>query len=35
MALEGLAQSTLIQTDDVKEGVMAKMEKRKPEFKGK
>ena len=35
MALEGLAQSTLIQTDDVKEGVMAKIEKRKPEFKGK
>jgi len=34
MALEGLAQSTLIQTDDVKEGVMAKIEKRKPEFKG-
>jgi len=35
MALEGLAQSALIQTDDVKEGVMAKIQKRKPEFKGK
>jgi enoyl-CoA hydratase/carnithine racemase len=33
--LEALAQSTLLNTADVKEGVMAKMQKRPPEFKGK
>lgn len=35
MALEGMAQTTLLNSDDVKEGVMARIQKRKPEFKGK
>lgn len=35
MELEGYAQSTLLNTEDVKEGVMARFQKRKPEFKGK
>lgn len=35
MELEALAQSVLIRTDDVNEGVMARMQKRPPEFKGK
>lgn len=35
MELEGLAQSTLLQTSDVQEGVMARIQKRKPIFKGK
>jgi enoyl-CoA hydratase/carnithine racemase len=34
MELEGLAQSQLINTKDVQEGIMARMQKRKPEFKG-
>ena len=33
--LEAYAQSTLLNTEDVKEGVMAKMQKRAPIFKGK
>jgi len=33
--LEAYAQSTLLGTSDVQEGVMAKMQKRKPVFKGK
>jgi enoyl-CoA hydratase/carnithine racemase len=33
--LEAFAQSTLLNTEDVKEGVMAKMQKRPPDFKGK
>lgn len=33
--LEAYAQSALLNTDDVKEGVMAKMQKRAPDFKGK
>ena len=32
---EAVAQSTLLNTEDVKEGVMAKMQKRPPQFKGK
>lgn len=35
MELEAYAQCTLLSTDDVKEGVMAKVQKRKPQFKGK
>lgn len=35
MELEGLAQSSLLSTSDVQEGVMARIQKRKPEFKGK
>jgi len=35
MEMEGIAQSTLLKTEDVMEGVMARMQKRKPEFKGK
>lgn len=35
MELEAYAQSNLLQTDDVKEGIMARMQKRPPEFKGK
>ncbi len=35
MELEALAQSTLLGTEDVKEGVMSKMQKRAPAFKGK
>ncbi len=35
MEMEAIAQSTLIWTQDVKEGLMAKMEKREPNFKGK
>ena len=34
MELEALAQSTIMWSKDVQEGVMAKMQKRKPEFKG-
>ena len=34
MELEGYAQSTLLGTADVKEGVAAKMQKRRPNFKG-
>ena len=34
MEMEALAQSTIIWSKDVQEGVMAKMQKRKPEFKG-
>jgi len=34
MELEMYAQSTLLNTEDVKEGVMARMQKRKPDFKG-
>ena len=33
--LEAYAQSTLLKTDDVREGLMSKLQKRKPEFKGK
>ena len=33
--LEAYAQSALIGTDDVKEGIMAKAQKRPPQFKGK
>ncbi|HPN94539.1 MAG TPA: enoyl-CoA hydratase/isomerase family protein, partial [bacterium] len=35
MELEGIAQSTLLNTADVKEGVMARIQKRNPNFKGK
>jgi enoyl-CoA hydratase/carnithine racemase len=35
MELEVIAQSVLLKTDDVNEGVMAKMQKRPPDFKGK
>ena len=35
MELEAVAQSVLLKTDDVNEGVMAKMQKRPPAFKGK
>jgi enoyl-CoA hydratase/carnithine racemase len=35
MELEGYAQSTLLGTEDVQEGVMAKMQKRAPNFKRK
>lgn len=35
MELEALGQSTLFTTEDVMEGVMAKVQKRSPEFKGK
>jgi enoyl-CoA hydratase/carnithine racemase len=35
MELEGYAQSTLIGSRDVMEGVMARVEKRKPRFQGK
>ncbi len=34
MELEMYAFSNLIKTEDVKEGVMAKIQKRKPDFKG-
>jgi enoyl-CoA hydratase/carnithine racemase len=34
MELEALAQSLLITTDDFKEGIAARIEKRKPDFKG-
>ena len=34
MELEALAQSTILWSKDVQEGVMAKMQKRKPVFKG-
>lgn len=33
--LEAYAQSTIIKTEDVREGLMAKLQKRKPDFKGK
>lgn len=33
--LEAYAQSTLLGTEDVKEGVMAKLQKRAPQFKGR
>jgi len=35
MELEAIAQSTLIHTEDVKEGIAAKIEKREPKFTGK
>jgi len=35
MELEAMFQSTLLWTKDVQEGVMAKMQKREPKFKGK
>jgi enoyl-CoA hydratase/carnithine racemase len=35
MELEAISQSTLISTSDVNEGVMARMQKRPPDFKGK
>jgi enoyl-CoA hydratase/carnithine racemase len=35
MELELLAQSILLKTDDVNEGVMARMQKRRPDFKSK
>jgi enoyl-CoA hydratase/carnithine racemase len=35
MAIEGLAQSTLYGSEDFREGVMARMQKRPPEWKGK
>jgi len=35
MKLEGLAQCSLLKTEDVMEGVAARMQKRKPDFKGK
>jgi enoyl-CoA hydratase/carnithine racemase len=35
MALEAIAQSTLLATDDVKEGIRAKIEKREAKFTGK
>ena len=35
MELEAYAQSTLLTTEDLKEGVMAKIQKRGPKFQGK
>jgi len=35
MELEAVAQSVLLKTDDVNEGVASKMQKRAPDFKGK
>ncbi|PIU68529.1 MAG: enoyl-CoA hydratase [Armatimonadetes bacterium CG07_land_8_20_14_0_80_40_9] len=35
MELEAYAQSTLLKTDDVKEGILAKIQKREPKFKGR
>ncbi len=35
MEIEGIAQSTILKTEDVMEGVMARVQKRKPVFKGK
>jgi enoyl-CoA hydratase/carnithine racemase len=35
MELEAIAQTTILYSEDVKEGMLAKMEKREPVFKGK
>lgn len=35
MEIEGIAQSTLLKTEDVMEGVTARIQKRRPDFKGK